>query len=193
MGAGMSALIFCFARTQKSCSDFFQDSQLTAGTGGSTRHNKKGCNGHFSKRAIKHSPHAITYLAKAWGIGKNFPLENLKKGATSTKPEKTTNPTQLSVINSLEAAKVHFSAKSLFVANLTHERADQEAVFAYESSTRAERPYEFRKLAKAEWVLAEPKIVDFWEAQLRSKIARQRCGKEDQGCKLSNSSTYFYE
>ena len=77
----------------------------------------------------------------------------------------------MSIINSLEAAKVHFSAKSLFVANLTRERADQEAAFAYESSTRAERLYEFRELAKAEWVLAEPKIVDFWEAQSRSKIA----------------------
>ena len=71
------------------------------------------------------------------------------------------------------AAKVHYSAKSLFVANLTRERSDQEAVFAYESSTQAERLYEFRELAKAEWVLAEPKSVDFWEAQSRSKIARQ--------------------
>ena len=102
---------------------------------------------------------------------------NLRKSAasaSSTKPEQTTNPVHLSVIDSLEAAKVHYSAKRLFVGNLTRERSDQEAVFAYESSTQAERLYEFRELAKAEWVLAEPKIVDFfWEAQSRSKIARQ--------------------
>jgi hypothetical protein len=54
--------------------------------------------------------------------------------------------------DSREAAKVHYSAKSLFVANLTRERSDQEAVFAYESSTRAERLYDFRERAKAEWV-----------------------------------------
>lgn len=48
-----------------------------------------------------------------------------------------------------------------------------------DSGTRAERLYEFRKHAKAEWVLAEPKIVDFWEAQSRTKIARQPKRRDD--------------
>jgi hypothetical protein len=157
----------------------------TAGTGGSTGHNKKGLDGCFTKRATKKNLTLLLILGKLGVcVSKNFPLMNLRKGAasasmnlrkgaasaSSTKPEQTTNPVHLSVINSLEAAKVHYSAKSLFVANLTCERADQEAIFAYESSSRAEQLYEFRGLAKAEWVLAEPKIVDFWEAQSRSKI-----------------------
>jgi hypothetical protein len=132
---------------------------------GSTIHNKKGRNGCFSKRAIKHDPHTLAYLAKAWGVGKNFPMENLKKGAASTEPEQTTNPTQLSIIDSLEAAKIHFSAKSLFISNHISGLINEETVFAYESTAKKERVQEFRELAKAEWVLAEPKVVDFWEAQ----------------------------
>jgi hypothetical protein len=156
----------------------FISGQTTAGNtaGASTRHNKKGRNGRFSKRAIKHNPHTILYLAKAWGVGKNFPLENLKKGATlvrTTKPDKTTNPTKLGIIDSLEAAKVHFSAKHLFIANRVCERNREEVVYAYDSTTRDKRLHEFREVAKAEWVLAEPKVVDFWEAQSRSKIAWQ--------------------
>ena len=59
---------------------------LSAGNGGSARHkngsaihNKKGRNGCFSKRKSKNTPHTVTYLAKAWGVGKNLPLKNLKK------------------------------------------------------------------------------------------------------------------
>jgi hypothetical protein len=46
-----------------------------------TRHDKRGRNGRFSKRNNKNNPHTITYLAKAWGVSKNFPLLNLKKRA----------------------------------------------------------------------------------------------------------------
>jgi hypothetical protein len=100
--------------------DFFWQSRLlaTAGNGGSSRHNKKGCDGRFSKRKNKNNPHTITYLAKAWGIGKNFPLQNVKKRAAMTsltKKEQTTNPVNMSIIGSLKAAKVHYSAKNLFL------------------------------------------------------------------------------
>jgi hypothetical protein len=153
----------------------FVSGQSTAGTGVSTRHNKKGRNGRFLKRAIKHNPHTVLYLAKAWGVGKNFPLLNLKKGAATltTKPDKPASPTQRNAIDDLEAAKFHFSAKCLFINNCICELNHQEVVYAYESNTGREQIHEFRELAKADWVLAEPKVVDFWEAQSRSKIARQ--------------------
>jgi hypothetical protein len=59
----------------------FISGQTTAGNtaGASTRHNKKGRNGRFSKRAIKHNPHTILYLAKAWVLGKTFHWRILKK------------------------------------------------------------------------------------------------------------------
>ena len=40
----------------------FLSGQSTAGTGGSTRHNKKGRDGGFTKRATKSNPHTIAYL-----------------------------------------------------------------------------------------------------------------------------------
>ena len=55
----------------------FLSGQSTAGTGGSTRHNKKGRNGRFSKRAIKHSPHTI--LQKLGVLAKTFHWRILKK------------------------------------------------------------------------------------------------------------------
>ena len=105
---------------------------------------------------------------KAWGVGKNFPLENLKKDAValacSTKSE-STNPTRMSVIDSLAAAKVKFSARNLFIANHICELTDKEEVFAYDSTTKAGQLHECREFAKAEWVLTEPEVVHFWEAQ----------------------------
>jgi hypothetical protein len=133
----------------------FLSAKSIAGTVTSTRHDKKGRNGCFTQRKTKNNPQTITYLAKAWGVGKNFPLQNVKKGAApafATTLEQTTNPTNLSVINSLEATKVHYSAKSLFVANRICERVDQEAIFAHESKNKAERINKLRKQAKAEWV-----------------------------------------
>ena len=53
MGTGTSTFRICFMRTQKSRSDFFRQSQHLVLTGGSTRHNKKGRDGGFTKRATK--------------------------------------------------------------------------------------------------------------------------------------------
>jgi hypothetical protein len=61
----------------------FLSTTLTAAAanGGLTWQNPKLCPGSFLKRKNKNNPHSITYLAKAWGVGKNFPLlQNVKKG-----------------------------------------------------------------------------------------------------------------
>jgi hypothetical protein len=136
------------------------------------RHDKKGRNGQFVKRKNKSNACTISYLAKAWGVGRNFPLDNIKKGQ-QTKAEKKPNPVHLSVIDSLDAAKIHFSARNLFIADRVEERKNEEKVFAYDTPTLAERIHVFREEAKGEWVLAEPNLRDYWEALSRSKIARQ--------------------
>jgi hypothetical protein len=92
----------------------------------------------------------------------------------TTATKQKTKPMKLGVIDSLEVAKAHYSAKVLFVANHVHERTVKESVFAYESVTRAKRVHEFCEEAKGEqWVVAEPNIVHFWEAHSWSKISRQ--------------------
>jgi hypothetical protein len=69
MGVGTSTFRICFVRAQKSCSGFFRQSQqLVLVVGGSTRHNKKGRDGRFTKRATKNNPHTIAYLEKTWGV-----------------------------------------------------------------------------------------------------------------------------
>ena len=67
MGTGTSTFRICFVRTQKSWSDFFRQSQHLVLTGGSTRHNKKGRDGRFTKRATKNNPHTIAYLVTGHG------------------------------------------------------------------------------------------------------------------------------
>jgi hypothetical protein len=104
-------------------------------------------------------------------LKKRASLGLLSLNATSTKQK--TKPTKLGIIDSLEAAKVHYSAQALFVANHFHERSVKESIFAYESVTQAKRVHEFREEAKGEWVVAEPNIVHFWEAQPRSKMSKQ--------------------
>ena len=139
----------------------------TASTGtDDRRQRRKGRDGRFVKSKTKSNPCTIGYLAKAWGVGRNFPLENVK---AETKP----NPTQLSVIDSLAAAKIHFSARYLFIANRVEERTNEEQVYAYDCQSRSEHFHLFREEAKGEWVLAEPNLRDYWEALSRSKVARQ--------------------
>ena len=45
----------------------FLSTKSTSGTGGSTRHNKKGRDGRFTKRATKNNPHTIAYLVTGHG------------------------------------------------------------------------------------------------------------------------------
>lgn len=84
---------------------------------------------------------------------------------------KKPNPTQMSVIDSLDAAKLHFSARNLFIADRVEERTNEEKVFAYDTQTRAERFRFFREEAKAEWLVAEANLRDYLEAMSRSKVA----------------------
>ena len=63
------------------------------------------------------------------------------------------------------------------VTNRIYDLTAQETIYAYEYRARAKRLRKFREQAKVEWILAhlaaEPQIVDFWEAQSRSEIARR--------------------
>ena len=80
----------------------------------------------------------LSYLIKAWGVCRNVPLSNIKKGqqvkAVTTEP----NPSQWGVIDSLEAAKLHFSARNLFIAHCVEEHAKGEKVFVFAYVTKSQ-------------------------------------------------------
>ena len=101
-------------------------------------------------------------------------MSNVNKGdhATAYATLKV-NPAHQSVIDSLEAAQIHFSEKNLFITHRVEHRTNEEKVYAYDTQTKAAQYTLFREEAKAEWILVEPDIRSYWEAMSRSKVARQ--------------------
>ena len=140
------------------------------------RQRQKGSNGQFVTSKKKNNACTISYLAKDWDVGRNFPKENIKKGRQQSaivEVKTKRNPTQMGVIDSLDAAKLHFSARNLFIADRVEVRTNEEKVFACNTQTRAEQFHFFREEAKLEWLLADANIRDYWEAMSRSKVAQQ--------------------
>jgi hypothetical protein len=101
------------------------------------------------KEQKQKKPFTISYLAKACGIGRNFPLENMKKGHQAlASTEKKPNPTQLCVIDCLKSTHIHFSARNLFIASRIEERTNEEKVFAFDTQSRTERFHLFVRKRK---------------------------------------------
>ena len=111
----------------------------------------------------------MKYLAKAWGVGVNYPTTLLKQtpanAAAANKPNgnRNSNPVHLPVIDSLAAAKVKYSARNMYIANRIHQRKQQEAVFAYENQHKSELEHVFREEAKAEFLFLSPDELSYWE------------------------------
>lgn len=135
-------------------------------------HDKRLRSGAFKKRNAKFNSLSMKYLAHAWGVGINTPHNLLKKQLTPPKP-KTSNPVHESVIDSLEAAKIHYSAKNLFIEDKVAERMKAEEVFAYDNGIAKQRRYVFHEEAKAAWVMATQEEIEFWEFKSRKYVARQ--------------------
>ncbi len=74
------------------------------------------CNGQFGKSKRKCNSCTISYLAKAWGVSQNFPLNNMNKvneHVVTAAAVQTQNPTQQSIIDSFKESQVHCSAKKI--------------------------------------------------------------------------------
>jgi hypothetical protein len=157
-----------------------------------SRHNERqaGTNKFVArKNKDRINPITLSYLAKAWGVGSNDPLNVLKRQAELGKPKQDPVPsvTQTSVIESLEAAKVRYTAKSLFMEHRVRERKKEEnglvLLVVDESSSssniRANQQYVFREEAKAEWVMLSLEEKNYWELQAQGKAARQPQIRDD--------------
>jgi hypothetical protein len=95
----------------------------------SNTHDKRGRDGVFEGRKATFNPVTMRYIAHAWGVGRNYPKALLNKQQSAPKP-KTISPGSLCVIDSLEAAKVRYSAKALFILSRIRERSVHEGIFA---------------------------------------------------------------
>jgi hypothetical protein len=63
--------------------------------------------GRFGTSRKKCKPHTIGYLAKAWGVSRDFPMNNnVTKGNAVSHTTTKRNPVQQSVIDSVEAAQI---------------------------------------------------------------------------------------
>jgi hypothetical protein len=108
--------------------------------------------GKFKKRAKRYNPITMKYLAIAWGVGVNFPKQLLETFRVEPK-EADLNATQLCTIECLEAAKIQYTAKKLFMQSQVHAGMCAEEVFAYGSALRAERRHILTEESKADWLL----------------------------------------
>lgn len=96
----------------------------------------------------------------------------MKHQSMPKKDKLKNNPSRLSVIESLAAAKCQY-ARNLFLYHRVRERASQQEVYAFDSQQRRASNHLFREEAKAEWCLLSRKDTSYWEAQHRCKIAHQ--------------------
>jgi len=124
--------------------------------------------GLFKTRNAQFVPMSMKYLAKAWGVGKNYPAELLKKQLTETVTAPVSPPC-LPVIESKAAAEVKYTPKSLFIAHRIHQRKEEEKTYAFDNG-KDNREYVFREEAKAEWVLFPLADRQYWESRSRSQI-----------------------
>jgi hypothetical protein len=121
----MSAFRVCFAKIPKNWLDYWQGShQLVFLV---RIHNNELATDNFGKSKKKCNSCTISYLAKEWGVSRNFPLNNMNKAndhVVTAQGERTQNPTQQRVIDSFKAAQIHYSAKHLFIAHRVEERTN---------------------------------------------------------------------
>jgi hypothetical protein len=115
----------------------------------------------------------MRYLAEAWGVGIHLPKTLLDRVGVPY-PVAPASPVHKSPIESLEAAKIWFSARTLYINQRIQERVLEETHLAYSSPQVQQRRVVFRAEAKAEWVVSLSVTEKaFWESQSRRHVALQ--------------------
>lgn len=143
----------------------------------SNKYNVTGRDGRFKKRKSDFNPLSITYLAHAWGVGKNFRAKLLKRqsddsmhSVSPSKPEQHEH--YLPVIDSFVSAQVRYNPRNLYIQQRIRERKAEEEVVAYDNLKRKQE-YIYREEAKADWALLGNDEQAYWQFQSRSKLEEQ--------------------
>lgn len=100
-------------------------------------------------------------------------LNQLEEKAASESVARKENPTRESPIDSSEAAKLHHSARNIFLRKHVDERENNEQTLQFEKKERSLKQYEFYEEAKAEWVLMSDNDKEYWHAQEQERVAEQ--------------------
>ena len=160
----------------------------------SNQHTKdRARSGKFKPRKNVHNPLSIKYLAKAWGVGRKFPTVLLKSQNEMPPLESHRNCTREHVIDSLEAAANHYTAKTGFMEEAARGKKAESDEFAYDGQRQKELRYEGREESKADWCLLPDKEKEMWGAIARAKISRQANVRDDIICSLRSNPSKSFE
>jgi len=142
-------------------------------------HHERGKTGRFKVRKAKFNPKSLRYLAEAWGVDKKTLYNHLQRAANPQ--TKTTSPTQMSIIDNFESAKVYFTGRRLYIQHRIQTRnAEYDAMqhdLVQEQSesiawkARIIRSHEWREEVKGEWITINTATRNFWECRARSCLA----------------------
>lgn len=108
----------------KRASRFLAGATTSTGTD-ARRQRKNGGKGQCLKSINKSNPPCVSGTLQKVGALVGISIETMKKGHH--------NPTQTSVINSFESAKIRFSAQNIFIANHIEEQTNKEKEYAFDT------------------------------------------------------------
>ena len=87
------------------------------------------------------------------------------------KSDQAPNPTRLCVIDVVEASKIKYTAKNVFMAYRVRARTSEHEILAYKLGGPT-APF-FREESKTEWVLLQQVQKEYLESISRSKVAKK--------------------
>jgi hypothetical protein len=100
-------------------------------------------------------------------------MNQQQRNTMTGKPKPKPNPARLGIIDSMEAAKLSFTVKNLYMRSAVHKAIDKSEVNADDRYIRAEIKYVAREESKADWCSLGQAEKDYWESQSRSKLLVQ--------------------
>ncbi len=138
-------------------------------------HNDREKTGRFKVRKMNFNPKSLRYLAKAWGVSKKTLYNHLQCTTNPNPKPNKLSPTQMSIIDNFESAKIHFTGHKLYIQHRiqTHSAeydAMQHDLFQEQSENIAQKArviwsYEWREEAKGEWITLSTATCEFWECR----------------------------
>jgi hypothetical protein len=130
--------------------------------------------GKFKKRSRVHNPLSKSYLAFAWGVGKNYGADLVNGRARplpGVKAARKPNSVNLCVIDSQEAATLRYTAEFLFVQDYVRQKSKANNQYAYEDTRAMEKSW--REEAKARWSRMSEVKKRVWYKEQRDHDERQ--------------------
>lgn len=144
---------------------------ILAGIVEGNRYTDRNKDGKFKNRSTKNSPLTRSYLAFAWGTHRNQIRRLEVKDEEGKKESRGLTASQLSVIESLEAAKARFTAMRIFIDDHMARSRSEVEILAFDNLEDIKENW--RADAKVAWLLLSESEREIWTMKAREKIERQ--------------------